>query len=154
MSKLGSLPPVQRLRHSASALADDVRDRWASAPGWARWAVYAGIIAVAVVAPAPGIAAFMSPYTDWTSLLFNPIGTFILLALGLNIVVGQAGLLDLGYVAFFAIGAYTLAYLGIVHNFPFWPTVVLGVVMAAVSGVVLGAPTPVSYTHLTLPTKA
>ena len=55
----------------------------------------------------------MSPYTDWTSLLFNPIGTFVLLAIGLNIVVGHAGLLDLGFVAFYAIGAYTLAYLGI-----------------------------------------
>jgi branched-chain amino acid transport system permease protein len=132
---------VQRLRHATSAVTDNVRDRWAGAATWQRWAVYAAALAVAIVAPAPGIAAFMSPYTDWTSLLFNPIGTFILLALGLNIVVGQAGLLDLGYVAFFAIGAYTLAYLGIVHHFPFWPTVLLGVMMAAVSGVILGAPT-------------
>lgn len=135
------ISPVERLKRAGGGVSDSLRDRWAGAPGWARWATYAGIIALAIVAPSPFIASFMSPYTDWTSLLFNPIGTFILLALGLNIVVGQAGLLDLGYVAFFAIGAYTLAYLGIVHNFPFWPTVVLGVVMAAVSGVVLGAPT-------------
>ena len=67
---------------------------------------------MAIIAPADFIASFMSPYTDWTSLLFNPIGTFVLLAIGLNIVVGYAGLLDLGFVAFYAIGAYTLAYLG------------------------------------------
>jgi branched-chain amino acid transport system permease protein len=83
----------------------------------------------------------MSPYTDWTSLLFNPIGTFVLLAIGLNIVVGQAGLLDLGFVAFYAIGAYTLAYLTTAHGFPFWPTLVMGVFLAATSGVILGAPT-------------
>ena len=72
---------------------------------------------LAIIAPSPIIASFMSPYTDWTSLLFNPIGTFVLLAIGLNIVVGHAGLLDLGYVAFYAIGAYTLAYLGTEHGF-------------------------------------
>ena len=122
-------------------LGDQIRDRWADAPKWQRWLVYLLVLVVAVVLPSPAIGAFMSPYTDWTSLLFNPIGTYILLAIGLNIVVGQAGLLDLGYVAFFAIGAYTLAYLGISHGFTFWPTLVLGMALAAVSGVVLGAPT-------------
>jgi branched-chain amino acid transport system permease protein len=133
--------PVGRMRRLSGDFSENLRDRWIDAPRWARWAVYAGVVALAIVAPSPVIASFMSPYTDWTSLLFNPIGTYILLALGLNIVVGQAGLLDLGYVAFFAIGAYTLAYLGIVHGFPYWPTVVLGVLIAAVSGVILGAPT-------------
>ncbi|WP_051581531.1 ABC transporter permease subunit [Pseudonocardia acaciae] len=122
-------------------VADGVRDRWAGAPRWQRWIVYGLLLALAIVAPSPVIGSVMSPYTDWTSLLFNPIGTYILLAIGLNIVVGHAGLLDLGYVAFFAIGAYTLAYLGIKHGFTFWPTVVLGMGLAAVSGVILGAPT-------------
>src|SRR6266540_2624073 len=55
---------------------------------------------------------------------FNGAGIFVLLALGLNVVVGLAGLLDLGYAAFFAIGAYTYAYgasgFTDVH-IPFWP---------------------------------
>ena len=55
---------------------------------------------------------FMTPESDWPSVLFYPIGIYVLLAIGLNIVVGQAGLLDLGYVAFFAIGAYTMAVFG------------------------------------------
>jgi len=133
--------PLSRLRRSASGLGDTVRERWADAPGWQRWLVYLLLIVLAVVAPSPVIASFMSPYTDWPSLLFNPIGIYILLAIGLNIVVGHAGLLDLGYVAFFAIGAYTLAYLGIKHGFTFWPTLVLGMLLASVSGVILGAPT-------------
>ena len=47
--------------------------------------------------------------TAWQSVLFYPVAVFVLLALGLNVVVGQAGLLDLGYVAFYAVGAYTTA---------------------------------------------
>src|SRR5882724_5552834 len=81
---------------------------------------------------------------------------YILLALGLNIVVGFAGLLDLGYVAFYAVGAYTYALLASPHlanNFPFiaqifpqglhisvWLVIPLGATIAAFFGVVLGAP--------------
>ncbi|TMK88565.1 MAG: branched-chain amino acid ABC transporter permease, partial [Actinobacteria bacterium] len=54
----------------------------------------------------------MAPASDWKSILFFPIAVYVLLAVGLNVVVGQAGLLDLGYVAFFAIGAYAMALLG------------------------------------------
>jgi len=133
--------PVARFRAGLGSASDGVRDWWVSASRWQRWGVYGLVLALAIVAPHPVIASFMSPFTDWTSLLFNPIGTFVLLAIGLNIVVGQAGLLDLGFVAFYAIGAYTLAYLGTAHGFSFWPTLVLGVVLAAVSGVILGAPT-------------
>jgi branched-chain amino acid transport system permease protein len=132
---------LTRVRAAASDLPDRIRDWWSEAPRWQRWSVYGLAVLLAIVAPHPVIASFMSPYTDWTSLLFNPIGTYILLALGLNIVVGYAGLLDLGYVAFFGIGAYTLAYLGTVHGWPFWPTVLMGVFLTAMSGVILGAPT-------------
>jgi branched-chain amino acid transport system permease protein len=132
---------LTRIRATASDLPDRIRDWWAGAPRWQRWAVYALALLLAIVAPHPAIASFMSPYTDWTSLLFNPIGTFVLLAIGLNIVVGHAGLLDLGFVAFYGIGAYTLAYLGTSLDWPFWPTLIMGVFLAAVSGVILGAPT-------------
>lgn len=133
--------PLTQLRSVIGGWGEGLRDWWASAPKWQRWALYAVALAIAIIAPSDFIASFMSPYTDWTSLLFNPIGTFVLLAIGLNIVVGQAGLLDLGFVAFYGIGAYTLAYLGTVHGFPFWPTLIMGVFLAAMSGVILGAPT-------------
>jgi ABC-type branched-subunit amino acid transport system permease subunit len=75
---------------------------------------------------------------------FAAAGVFVLLALGLNVVVGFAGLLDLGYAAFFAIGAYTYAYgasgfTGL--SIPFWPMLLVGALVAAVFGVLLGAPT-------------
>ena len=82
---------------------------------------------------------------------------YIMLALGLNIVVGFAGLLDLGYVAFYAVGAYLFGLLASPHltdhfssiaslfpdglHFRLWMVIPLGAVLAAVAGVLLGAPT-------------
>ena len=69
---------------------------------------------------------------------------YIMLALGLNIVVGYAGLLDLGYVAFYAVGAYCWALLASPHfelHLPFWVILPLGALLAAIFGVLLGTPT-------------
>ena len=69
---------------------------------------------------------------------------YIMLALGLNIVVGYAGLLDLGYIAFYAIGAYLYALLASPHfgvHWPVWAILPLGAVVAAGFGALLGAPT-------------
>ncbi|TMC81290.1 MAG: ABC transporter ATP-binding protein [Chloroflexi bacterium] len=78
-------------------------------------------------------------------------GTWVLLAIGLNVVVGFAGLLDLGYAAFFAIGAYTYALFAssqlgsspLHHSFhfPFWLMLILGMIVAATFGALLGFPT-------------
>lgn len=75
---------------------------------------------------------------------FATAGIFVLLAIGLNIVVGLSGLLDLGYAAFYAIGAYTYAFAassftGI--HIPFWPMLLVGALIAAIFGILLGAPT-------------
>ena len=75
---------------------------------------------------------------------FSNAGVFVLLALGLNVVVGLAGLLDLGYAAFFAIGAYTYAYGASPfsgNDAPFLIMLLVGAVVAATFGVLLGAPT-------------
>ena len=72
------------------------------------------------------------------------VGIYVLLGLGLNIVVGLAGLLDLGYVAFFAIGAYTMALLTAPqpHNlmWSFWIALPIGVILATMTGLLLGTP--------------
>jgi ABC-type branched-subunit amino acid transport system permease subunit len=86
---------------------------------------------------------------------YNDAGYYVILALGLNIVVGFAGLLDLGYVAFFAIGAYAwgifgstqLGFISPIHIPPnilsglFWPMLLVTALIAAGFGVLLGAPT-------------
>ncbi len=69
---------------------------------------------------------------------------YCFLALGLNIVVGFAGLLDLGYIAFYAVGAYVYALLASPHfnlHLPFWVILPLGAAFACFFGVILGAPT-------------
>ena len=78
-------------------------------------------------------------------------GVYVLLALGLNVVVGMAGLLDLGYAAFFAIGAYTYAFIASDHlavtplqttlHVPFWIVLIIALFVAASFGLLLGAPT-------------
>jgi branched-chain amino acid transport system permease protein len=96
---------------------------------------------------ATGLLAFLAAplllgqYWNYT---LGTVGIYVILGLGLNVEVGMAGLLDLGYVAFFAIGAYTVGLLtapaphGILMNF--WLVLPIGVVLAAISGVLLGIP--------------
>jgi branched-chain amino acid transport system permease protein len=81
--------------------------------------------------------------TTWVRITNYAI-LYILLALGLNIVVGFAGLLDLGYIAFYAVGAYAYALLASPHfglHLPFWIILPIGAAIAALFGVLLGAPT-------------
>ena len=100
----------------------------------------------------PAIAQFATGGSaDYLVSLAADGGVFVLLAIGLNVVVGFAGLLDLGYAAFFAIGSYTYGMLASqqlisspIHHalhVPFWIALVLGTFVAAGAGALLGAPT-------------
>jgi branched-chain amino acid transport system permease protein len=77
---------------------------------------------------------------DYYRDIMTLTGLYIVLALGLNIIVGQAGLLNLGYVAFYAIGAYTYAILSTTYGLSFWPGLVVGALSAAGFAVLLGLP--------------
>jgi branched-chain amino acid transport system permease protein len=96
-----------------------------------------------------GVVVVVYPFLDraiqlgWIGVMITSL-IFILLALGLNIVVGYAGLLDLGYAAFFAIGAYTTAMLSSGHfntHVSFWLLIWIAAAVAAMFGFILGAPT-------------
>ena len=114
---------------------------WDRTPWYGRWTLYVLLIIGAFLLPLSSIGSFMTPESDWPSVLFYPIGIYVLLAIGLNVVVGQAGLLDLGYVAFFAIGAYALAVFATKRGWSFWEILPLGIIIAAAAGAILGAPT-------------
>jgi ABC-type branched-subunit amino acid transport system permease subunit len=99
-------------------------------------------IAMYVLPAYPPLSIVQQPGTWYDS--FANAGVFVLLAMGLNVVIGMAGLLDLGYAAFFAIGAYTYAYSNspFTHlDLPFFPMLIVGAFVAAVFGILLGAPT-------------
>jgi ABC-type branched-subunit amino acid transport system permease subunit len=106
----------------------------------------ASLTALAAVAAA---ALFIPPtlQPSWQSALVTSIGIYVFLAIGLNVVVGWAGLLDLGFVAFYAIGAYTTAYfVGALPVKPPFHLPVLWAIPAAIlacliAGVILGFPT-------------
>jgi branched-chain amino acid transport system permease protein len=81
-----------------------------------------------------------TPETSFESVLFYPLVMFAIMAVGLNVVVGKSGILDLGYVAFFAIGAYTQAIFGLFTNLNFWLVLLLGMGFAMFAGTLLGVP--------------
>ena len=102
--------------------------------------VGAGLVAIALLALPFALA---QAGTAWVRITNFAI-LYVLLALGLNIVVGFAGLLDLGYIAFYALGAYVYALLASPHfglHLPFWLILPLGALVACLFGVLLGAPT-------------
>lgn len=103
-------------------------------------------IGYALVAIALAVLPFVIDNTagrTWVRILDFAL-IYAMLALGLNIVVGFAGLLDLGYIAFYAVGAYTWALLASPQfglHLPFWVILPIGGCVAALFGVMLGAPT-------------
>lgn len=106
----------------------------------------------AIIIGASAVALIVIPYITGkiTQELLANIGIFLLLALGLNIVVGLAGILDLGYVAFFAVGGYTTAVLTSANRgdswpewlpvTPWWVALLITVVIAGMVGLFIGAP--------------
>ncbi len=124
------------------------------------WCIIFGMAAVGAILPVLAVVPPFSSFQTQNAWMdgFTNAGVFVLLALGLNLVVGVAGLLDLGYAAFFAIGAYAYAYaaspfgneilgidveaaLGDAAGLIFWPMLIIGALVAAVFGILLGAPT-------------
>jgi branched-chain amino acid transport system permease protein len=103
------------------------------------WGAFLGL-AVLLIA-LPHLVGLMGQ--TWVRILDFAL-IYVMLALGLNIVVGYAGLLDLGYIAFYAVGAYLYALLASPHfglHLPFWMLLPLGALIAGLFGVLLGAPT-------------
>ncbi|WP_030439401.1 branched-chain amino acid ABC transporter permease [Actinoplanes subtropicus] len=129
-----------------------VRGWFGRQPAWVRWAVMLLFAVLAFLLPYAGDIPVIGPQIttegiDWPSALFN-MSYYVLLALGLNVVVGYAGLLDLGYVGFFAIGAYGTALLtspdSVLYSHTGWAwlgaaPVALAATMLA--GLILGYPT-------------
>ena len=122
-------------------LMSPVVSRWERLPRPVRWLCLVALLAFFVVLPHLRIPILNTPDSDFASVLFNPIGIYVLAALGLNVVVGEAGLLDLGYVAFFAVGAYTMALLGTKAHWPFFLILPVAIGLSMLAGIILGGPT-------------
>jgi branched-chain amino acid transport system permease protein len=90
------------------------------------------------------VFAFVLPFLPFSSRYLVDVATtvliYVMLGWGLNVVVGLAGLLDLGYVAFYAVGAYSYALLAVTFDLSFWECLPLAGVFAAFFGILLGFP--------------
>jgi branched-chain amino acid transport system permease protein len=141
-----------------------IRDRVAQAPNWARKVGMLLVIAFAFYLPFLNILPFAyvrtdltSRGSDWASVLFLVV-VYMIVAVGLNVVIGFAGLLDLGYVGFYALGAYSIALFGSPSSpvvealqsrfglsetwaVPFAMCIPIAIAMSLIAGVILGAPT-------------
>jgi branched-chain amino acid transport system permease protein len=112
---------------------------WANSNKWQRYLIAGVIIVGAFALPLLEGTFLNTPRTPFVSVLFYPIGVYVLMALGLNVVVGKSGLLDLGYVAFYAVGAYTAGILSMHTKLNTWEILPVGIALAMLSGFVLGA---------------
>ena len=122
-------------------LRDNMARRWAALPRGGRIGLTFAAIAFFFLLPSLTIPIIDTP-TPWASVLFSPVSLYVIAAIGLNIVVGYAGLLDLGYVAFYAIGAYTVGVLCSAHaNLGFWEALPFAIGFAMLAGLLLGTPT-------------
>ena len=125
-----------------------MRHYFSSHPKFTKWAAAAALLLLPLLLQSMG--------DHWVRIADTCL-LYVMMALGINIVVGYAGLLDLGYIAFYAVGAYVFALLASPHlveqfvylaalfpdglHTPWWVTIPLAAVLAAVFGVLLGAPT-------------
>jgi len=137
---VGLLVVVAALSAAWSFKGQAVQDRIRALPPKSRRglnfaALLAGALVLLILPQALGL---------FLSEVMTIVGLYILLGLGLNIVVGFAGLLDLGYVAFFAIGSYTVAILTSPElgffDWNFWQALPLAVLFGVMAGVILGVP--------------
>lgn len=113
-----------------------LRERWRALPAWARPLPFLAFLVLV-----PFIPFFDEPWLR----VFVLVAIYIVMGLGLNVVVGFAGLLDLGYVAFFAAGAYTIGVMSSPASpfeleMNFWLVLPLAVIFAALLGLLLGLP--------------
>jgi branched-chain amino acid transport system permease protein len=114
---------------------------------WQRYSAYGlGAVALYLLPYWPDVpvlgAIVNTPGSQFETVLNDQVVIFVLIALGLNVVVGIAGLLDLGYVGFYAVGAYVTAILTSAHgNLPWLLALPIAVVISMLFGLILGTPT-------------
>ena len=115
--------------------------KWQTLPKASRWSIMALLLAFVYLMPSLDLPVIPTQ-SDFTSLLAITIVPYVLVALGLNVVVGMAGLLDLGYVGFYAVGAYALAILTSQHaSVPWLLSIPASILISMLGGLILGAPT-------------
>jgi branched-chain amino acid transport system permease protein len=150
MTEPKTVEPLAEKTDSAWRTGGGVRGWFGRQPWPLRTVIILVVVVLAYLLPYAGKVPVIGPQIitegiDWPSALFN-VAYYVLLALGLNVVVGFAGLLDLGYVGFFAVGAYTTSLLSspdsVLHTkWPWLATIPFALAATMLAGLILGWPT-------------
>jgi branched-chain amino acid transport system permease protein len=118
-----------------------VGTRFRALPRWAKILLAVAAVLVIYLLPIINPPFITTTDSDFGAVLFT-CAMYALVAIGLNIVIGYAGLLDLGYIGFFAVGAFTVGILGSsAAKLPLLLCIPLAMVVTLISGIMLGAPT-------------
>src|SRR6476660_8056617 len=127
--------------NAVSSFFHGIGDRFRALPRWAKIVLAIAAAVFVYLLPIINPPLITTTDSDFGAVLFL-CALYALVAIGLNIVIGYAGLLDLGYIGFFAIGAFTVGILGSQHgNVPLLLCIPIAMVVTLVSGIVLGGPT-------------
>jgi branched-chain amino acid transport system permease protein len=141
MSTSASTPIAKSPARRAREGWDGVVDRFGKMPSGLRFLVLFLVVVFFYALPLLRPPIITTTQIDFGGVLFQS-AAFALVAVGLNIVIGYAGLLDLGYVGFYAVGAYTTGVLTSEHwHWPFFLALPLAIAVTMIAGVILGAPT-------------
>ncbi|GAB2970209.1 branched-chain amino acid ABC transporter permease [Amycolatopsis acidiphila] len=123
---------------------NNLRERWSSLSRPAQWGILIPVLVLIYFLPVIDPPLIATTGTDFPTAMFD-VARYALVAVGLNVVVGQAGLLDLGYVGFFAVGAYVAALFtspdSSLHKLPYLWTLPLAMAITMIFGIILGTPT-------------
>ena len=138
-----TFPPfVLRIRRAVNDRRRALGAKWQKLPRRVRAFVMVLLVAYLYLLPIAPPPFVRTPEVGFAGVLADQVVIYVLAALGLNVVVGMAGLLDLGYVGFYAVGAYTTAVLSSGHgSWPWLATLPVAIAASMLAGVVLGTPT-------------
>lgn len=110
-------------------------------PKWVRWLVVAAVIAFFYLLPYMAIPILDTPGSNFATVLFYPVGIYVLCGVGLDLAVGRCGIVNFGFAGFFAIGAYAMAYLGTKHGLTYYEILPIAALLGIVAALVLGLAT-------------
>jgi branched-chain amino acid transport system permease protein len=119
------------------SLADKIHDL----PFWAKWILLAAMVAFLFALPYLQIPVLDTPGSNFASVLFFPVGIYVLCAVGLDLAVGRAGIVNFGFAGFFAMGAYTMAWLGTRHGLGYYEILPIAAAVGMAAALILGLAT-------------
>jgi branched-chain amino acid transport system permease protein len=125
----------------STLLAQRPLERVRALPAWARWLVFALVAVLLYSLPYVSIPVLDTPGSNFATVLFYPIGIYVLCAVGLDLAVGRAGIVNFGFAGFFAMGAYAMAWLSVKHGMSYYEILPIAAALGIVAALVLGLAT-------------